>query len=137
MPLISFSGTTSCGSFWKQILDGKKIQTCRKPRKRPIKKGDTLYLYWKCRVPKDKKPIHFIGEAVCTNIERKSYSEFAYDDDFARKDGFKNSLELRSWFGDPSEWSEREGLVLSLAPPYRSDDEYNVIQFKLEDLEKN
>ncbi|MHA1262896.1 MAG: DNA methyltransferase [Candidatus Freyarchaeota archaeon] len=82
MPLISFSGETSQGPFWKQILLGRKTQTCRKPRKRPVKKGDALYLYWKCRQPKDKKPVHFIGKAVCTGVERKRYREFAWDYDF-------------------------------------------------------
>jgi len=117
MPLMSFSGETSRGPFWKQILAGRKSQTARKPRKRAITKGATLYLYWKCRVPKDKKPVHFIGKATCTKVERMRYGDFAFDDDFARRDGFKDHLELQEWFG---------------FPPWHLDDEYDVITWKLQ-----
>jgi len=101
MPLISFSGETSQGPFWKQIQEGKKTQTVRRPRKRPIHKGDTLYLYWKVRAPKDKKPIHLIHTAVCTRVRRLVYIEFAFDDAFAKRDGFRNHHELQEWFGNP------------------------------------
>lgn len=99
--MISFSGETYEGPFYTQILEGRKTQTCRRPRKRPIKKDDKLRLYWMVRMRKDLKPIHFIANALCTKVERKKYKEFAYDDDFARRDGFHNSKELREWFGDP------------------------------------
>ena len=113
MPLISFSGKSSQGSFYQQILDGKKTQTCRKPRKHPIKKGDILYLYWKCRVPKNKKPIHFIGEAVCIEVERQHYKDFAYLNYFAKCDGFRDHLELQEWFGDPISCGMEEYDVIS------------------------
>lgn len=116
MPLISFSGETSQGPFWKQILEGKKTQTCRKPRKRPIKKGDKLRLYWKCRIPEHKKPIHFIGEAICTKVERLRYKDFAYDEDFAQRDGFSNYVEMWGWFGAPSIYGHER---------------YDVIHFKI------
>ena len=103
MPPISFSGVTSRGPFYTPILRGEKLHTCRKPRKRPIKIGDQLYLYWKCRVPEHLKPIHLIGRVTCTSVERKKYSEFAYINRFAREDGFKDCLELQEWFGDPEE----------------------------------
>ena len=100
MPAISFSGVTSRGPFWRQIAQGSKTQTCRNPRKRPIKKGATLYLYWKQRTPIDKKQVHFIGIAVRTNEPNKTpYRDFMDDDEFAKRDGFKNSAELRQWFG--------------------------------------
>lgn len=101
MPMISFSGETSQGPFWKQIQEGKKTQTVRRPRKKPICEGDTLYLYWKVRVPRDKKPIHLIHTAVCTRVRRLTYIEFAFDDAFARRDGFRDIHELHEWFGDP------------------------------------
>ena len=101
MPMISFSGETSQGPFWKQIQEGKKTQTVRRPRKRPIREGDTLYLYWKVRVPRNKKPIHLIHTAVCTRVRRLIYIEFAFDDAFARRDGFRDIHELHEWFGDP------------------------------------
>jgi len=112
MPLISFSGETYEGPFWKQILERKKTQTCRIPRKRPIKNGDILYLYWKCRQRKDRKPIHFIGQARCTTVERRRYREFAFDDEFAQRDGFHDSLELQEWFGDPLEFANEEYDVI-------------------------
>lgn len=61
-------------------------------------------LYWKQRVPKDKKPIHKIADAMCTEVEYdRPYKSFAFDNEFARKDGFRDSIELREWFGDPEE----------------------------------
>lgn len=74
-------------------------------------------LYWKQRVPLDKKPIHLIGEAIITKVEKKKCKEFAYDDDFARRDGFRDSAELREWFGDPKYTG-------------RGEEEYDVITFK-------
>lgn len=112
MPLISFSGETSQGPFYKQILERKKTQTCRKPRKRPIKQGDILYLYWKVRVAKEKKPIHFIGKAKCIKVERMKYIEFWNDRDFVLRDGFGDWFELEEWFGDPLENSEEEYDVI-------------------------
>ena len=116
MPAISFSGETSRGTFYDLILKEEKTQTCRKPRKRPIQKGDTLILYWKQRIPADKKPIHKIAEAHCTSVTRMQYGDFCFDEGFARMDGFKDSLEMQEWFGEPLEcWR----------------DEYDVIEFKL------
>jgi len=100
------------GPFWRQILQGRKTQTCRKPRKRPIRQGDRLFLYWKCRVPKDRKAIHFIGKAVCLKVERKKYGEFAFDDEFARRDGFRDFAEMQEWFGDPLEHAHEEYDVI-------------------------
>lgn len=115
MPLVSFSGETSQGPFYKQIQEGRKTQTCRSPRKNPVIPGHTLYLYWKVRIPVEKKPIHFIGLAVCLKVERKKYHEFAFDDEFAHADGFRDAEEMQEWFGDPLEYA---------------DEEYDVIHFK-------
>ena len=128
MPAISFSGETSRGPFWQQILDRAKTQTCRTPRKHVIKQGDKLILYWKQRVPTNCKPIHRIGIATCVNIERRKYKEFAYDDAFAWRDGFENSVELREWFGDPEDFGEEEYDVISFVclhetVPYRLEKE--------------
>ena len=116
MPAISFSGETSKGAFWQQIREGRKTQTCRKPRRNPVQKGDVLYLYWKQRIPADQKPIHFIGTAYCTSVKRIRYAQFAYDSDFAQRDGFRDFVEMQEWFGDPLEYGS---------------DEYDVISFKL------
>lgn len=118
MPALSFSGHTRRGFFFELILKGEKTQTAREPRKRPIKEGDKLILYWKQRVPKAKKPIHLIGYATCTKVERLRYQDFAFDEAFAWRDGFINEYELQEWFGDPKameNWSR----------------EYDVIHFQL------
>ena len=102
MGMISFSGETSRGPFWKLILSGEKMQTVRRPRKRTIKTGELLHLYWKVRVAPTIKPIHKIGTAVCIEVVRMKYSDFYCDDEFARADGFRDSHELREWFeGSP------------------------------------
>jgi len=112
MPALSFSGETSLGAFWILIRKRIKAQTCRKPRKKPIKQGDKLRLYWKQRVPRDKKPVHLIAEAICTMVERKQYGEFAFDDAFARRDGFRDHVELQEGFGDPLEYAHEEYDVI-------------------------
>jgi len=101
MPSLSFSGVTSVGPFWKTIPEGIKDQTIRTPRKNPIKVGDRLMLYWKQRTPVRLKPVHLIAYAECVEILTMRYIEFAYNDYIAQRDGFRNSRELRAWFGDP------------------------------------
>ena len=113
MTCLSFSGETKRGPFYTQILRREKTQTCRAPRSRPIKAGDNLALYWKQRLPKDKKPIHLIGYAKCMSVEQRPYLSFAYDDEFARRDGFTDSTELREWFGDPSIYGREVYDVIS------------------------
>lgn len=98
-PAISFSGRGERGPMWLLIKHGKKTQTVRKPRKRPIKKGYMIKLYWKQRTPRIKKLVHLIADAEVVKVQRMKYRDFAHDDKFARKDGFVNSAELRSWFG--------------------------------------
>lgn len=56
MPLIGFT------VFKDKLLDGTKTQTIRKLRKRPIKEGDKLYLYWHLR----QKDCEKLGEVICT-----------------------------------------------------------------------
>lgn len=118
MPAISFSAVTAQGPTYLLIQDGRKKMTIRKPRKRPIKKGDTLYLYWKQRMPKDKKPIHLIGVAICTNVRRMRYLEFAYLNEIAIKDGFKDIWDMHKWFGSPHA---------------HADQEYDLIEFELKE----
>lgn len=55
-PLLGFT------VFKEKILDGTKTQTIRKLRKRPIKEGDKLYLYWYLR----QKDCEKLGESICT-----------------------------------------------------------------------
>lgn len=48
MPLLSLSDQKHVS----MILDGRKHQTTRKPRKNPVKVGDTLHVYFKSRMKK-------------------------------------------------------------------------------------
>ena len=89
------------------------MQTCRAPRKKPIQKGGILYLYWKQRIPAHLKPIHLIGTAYCTGVKRIRYAQFAYDSDFAKRDGFRDFVEMQEWFGDPLECGSNEYDVIS------------------------
>jgi len=98
MPSISFSGITSRGPLWKLIIKREKTQTIRKPRKRPFKVGDTLYLYWKMRQPKAKKLVHLIGEAPCIKVRSVNLLDMWNDRENARADGFGSIFEFRDWF---------------------------------------
>jgi len=102
MPALSFSGVTSRGPFWDLIRKQLKDQTIRRQRKRPIKVGDRLVLYWKQRTPIRLKEVHLIAYAECIKSFKLSYRKFAYDNHIARRDGFENSAELRTWFGFPT-----------------------------------
>jgi hypothetical protein len=82
MPLLSFSVLRDL------IETGKKKQTIRLPRKSPLKVGDKLYLYWKCRTPFTEK----LGEGVITKLVTKSAMELTDQD--AVLDGFINRADL-------------------------------------------
>lgn len=101
MPAVSFSGETSRGPFWLQILLGLKTTTIRAPSSRIIISNDPLYLYWKQRVAVRLKPIHMIATVRCVTIQYGVlYSCFANIDHVARSDGFYDHTELQEWFGD-------------------------------------
>lgn len=103
MALISFS------VFKDKILSGAKRHTIRAERKRPIKVGDKLYMWWKSRSPKEKEKL---GESTCTNvlpifinhdgvnIDEKIIINKAELDNFAIADGFDDWQHMRSWFCD-------------------------------------
>lgn len=110
MPALSFSGEPERGTFYELILSGEKTQTVRAPRKYPIKTGQLLTLYWKQRMAKDKKPIHFIGKALCIQVEKLPYRAFKDSESFARRDGFADEDELRDWFG----WDLPEDTMFSV-----------------------
>jgi hypothetical protein len=111
-PAISFSDLLVVEPFWRLILNREKTQIVRKPRKRPIKRGDRLYLYWKQRVPKEQKPVHLIATAICTKVERIEYREFAHDNAFARATGFKDHEELQKFFGPLTRFGSTEYDVI-------------------------
>ncbi len=60
MPALNFKK-----EFAALIESGQKTQTIRRPRKRPIKPGDMLYLYTGMRTKGCRK----LGEAECISIE--------------------------------------------------------------------
>jgi hypothetical protein len=82
MPLLSFSVLKD------KLLDGSKTQTIRVPRKHPLKVGDKLYIYWKCRTKETEK----LGEGIITGIDSKPIFEVTAEQ--ARKDGFVNFQEF-------------------------------------------
>lgn len=118
MPLIGFS------VFKEKIRDGSKRQTIRSLRKHPIKKDDTLYLYWKLRT----KECELLRVEKC--IEEFTVTMQFYEDwlnsgtpvwrvdvkhdehsglrvlidseveDLARRDGFENAHEMMKWFAN-------------------------------------
>lgn len=111
MTLIGFS------VFKEKILSGAKRQTIRPLRKKPIKVGEKLYLYWHLR----RKTCEKIGEAICSEIffirwRKPGITEYLdlitldanYQplrvlsklemDEIARKDGFKDFPEMVCWF---------------------------------------
>lgn len=79
MPLLSFSVLKN------KLLDGSKTQTIRVPRKHPLKVGDKLYIYWKCRTKETEK----LGEGVITEMHRKTLAWITNDE--AKKDGFEDT----------------------------------------------
>lgn len=102
MPTLNFKA-----KFEKPIADGKKRQTIRKQWTRPIKAGDTLYLYTGLRTKKTK----LIKEVKCEKvvpivIEKNQYTlegDTVFQDaqrlkTFAKRDGFATWNEFVSFF---------------------------------------
>jgi hypothetical protein len=84
MPLLSFSVK------YAELNDGSKTQTIRFPRKkRDIKVGDKLYIWWKSRTKEREK----LGEGICTKAVFKKAGELTNED--AIKDGFLDLQSMR------------------------------------------
>lgn len=86
MPALSFS------TFYDKLISGEKQQTIRRPRKRPLKVGDKLYIYWKQRTPNRE----FLGIAEVTNIRRVLLGEVTERE--AVLDGFSSVKDLIQGF---------------------------------------
>lgn len=80
MPSLSFS------IFKEKLLSGTKCQTIRKPRKRPLKVGDKLYVFWKLRT----KECERLGESKIISIKKIRLGDLTEED--ALKDGFEEEL---------------------------------------------
>ena len=94
MPSLSFS------VFRDKIERGEKRQTIRRARKRPIKVGDKLYLYWHQR-QKDCRPILVNGESVviCIDSYSLTWAELsALARYMAKLDGFDSPKAFREFF---------------------------------------
>lgn len=101
MPALSFQK-----QFADAILGGVKSQTVRTKRKRPIKRGDRLYLYTGMRTKQCRK----LGEAKCWGVfpvsiypsgetfinNRQLFG--AELSDFFKRDGFGSSRAGMNWF---------------------------------------
>lgn len=90
MPAISFSVLKD------KLLFGEKRQTIRRPRKRPLQVGDTLYVYWKQRTPDCQK----LGTAVITSMDKIYLSHMPQADAIAHRDGFNSAMEMFQWFAE-------------------------------------
>jgi len=102
MPLLNFQK-----QFADDVECGKKNQTIRKTRKRPIKAGDNLYLYTGLRTKKARE----LKETICKTVEDIIITEDkdiiisgeplnGGFDHFAQLDGFKDYNDMLSWFNN-------------------------------------
>jgi len=122
VPAFSFSGEPKRGPFWKLIQSGEKTMTTRGVRKAGGPKvGDAAHLYWKMRVPADKKPIHLIGRSRIIKVRRYSNMKalllglgvrgaIAY----IKGEGFDGLRELVEWWTGmrPQSYGIMEGGIL-------------------------
>ncbi len=106
MPALNFQK-----QFAPLVESGAKCQTIRAYRKRPFKVGDKLYLYTGMKTKSCRK----LGEATCSEIRRftidgdltslRQTVEIEIDNlhadafEVAKADGFKDEIEMASWFG--------------------------------------
>ncbi|MDD4888670.1 MAG: hypothetical protein PHU85_01975 [Phycisphaerae bacterium] len=104
MPALNFKQ-----QFAGLVSGGRKTQTIRAVRKKPIKVGDTLYLYTGMRHPGCRR----LGVGRCTGVEDiligggPYYGEILMHGRWltseergalARKDGFACATEMIAWF---------------------------------------
>lgn len=103
MPLLNFQK-----QFADAVKSGSKSQTIRAPRKHPIKRGDTLYLYTGLRT----KNAELLRKVECESVSEITISNHRVDfvggffwlsgrdslESFAINDGFKNWVEMIEWF---------------------------------------
>lgn len=132
MPLMSFSTLRSA------LQSGNKRQTTRLQRKRPLKVGDTLHVYFKSRakktcdncitrhcisenIPCDSHTNKF-GTAVITNIKKGCFSTLNPTElhSWAMRDGFADFDCANKWFVDTygSNWMHMVWTVISFEPDW-------------------
>lgn len=113
MPAFSFKER-----FVNKIMNGRKRQTIRKPRKYPVLPGQTLQLYYAQRSKHGKK----LREVICKSVSaitiyinsgvvdifetafdhstRTSYTTIENLNGFARLDGFKDWEDMKAFWID-------------------------------------
>ena len=90
--------------FIDKVESGEKRQTIRLHRKRPIKVGDTLYLFTGMRTKGCRRlTVQFApdwrGDRVrCTETFSRRWGDLRDDEAIARADGFASANEFRAWF---------------------------------------
>ncbi len=94
--------------FKDKILSGEKCQTIRLPRKKPLKKGETLYLYWKLRT----KECEFLMKVNCSEVVIKKWKDIKGDLELARRDGFEDLESFQDWFMRYNPTDETEFLII-------------------------
>ena len=102
MPALSFS----CRNKKQALINKECSQTIRPKRKNPnFRVGDRLYIYWKQRVPEEKKDVHKIGEGIVTQVDSIRFTPTRAMGSFveplsvlAKKDGFESKREMWAWF---------------------------------------
>lgn len=127
----------------KPLLDGRKRQTTRKPRKRPLKVGDTLYCWYRPRIKKTCDNCinncpglkrQFMGYAGCefhdnkfgtaiitaittTKIYNLSSEEREL---WALNDGFNSYRQAANWFEMHygSNWEHIEWTIIRFDPDW-------------------
>jgi hypothetical protein len=100
MPPLGFS------VFHDEVKDGKKRQTIRKHRKRPIKVGDTLYLYWHLR----REDCYLLRVAKCVETFTQPWAILKVSEEIANRDGFNSSGKMREWFNQTPQSPNDEEL---------------------------
>jgi len=100
MPSLSFQSR-----FAEAVISGQKRQTIRRPRKQPIRPGDTLYLFSGMRARDCRR----LGTVRCTGVARIVLTDDGIDVDgkrqsadarsaMARADGFQTFSDMAAWF---------------------------------------
>lgn len=139
MPLMSFSTLKSA------LQSGNKRQTTRLPRKRPLKVGDTLYVYFKSRAKKTcdncltmhcildhciplaeqgecKNHKNKFGNAVITDIKTGHFITLTDRElhAWAERDGFYDFDHANKWFFDAygARWMHMEWTVITFEPDW-------------------
>ena len=75
-----------------KLLDGTKCQTIRKLRKRPVKVGDKIIVYWNQR----SKNNEILGITECIEEKAIDLKDVTLED--AEADGFCGRQHLWDWF---------------------------------------